>query len=381
MEMPNQPKRIMLVVGEASGDLYGAQLVNHLYQHDPSLDIYGVAGENLKREGIRVLVDVARIAGMGLAELVGNLKSLWRAYWLLRRSLRDQRPDLLILIDFPEFNLRLARLAYHWDIPVLYYISPQVWAWRKGRTRKIARWVSRIAVVFPFEVPLYEKEGARVTFVGHPLLDLVRSNQSRDVTLNRHGLDPTKQTIVMLPGSRKREVDYLFPLMLRAATRLCAQQEIQFVVLRASTVDRRQIETMLSMAPIPVTIAEMDAYNVLNASDMAWVASGTATLEAALLRKPMIVVYRLSWLTYALARLLVRVNHIGMVNIVAGERVVPELIQGDVTEDKICTETQRILTDPNLCRQMVKRLEEVRKRLGSPGAPRRVAEMALSLIN
>lgn len=381
MEMPNQAKRIMLVVGEASGDLYGAQLVNHLYRQNPSLDIYGVAGENLKREGIRVLFDVARLAGMGLAELVGNLRSLWNAYWLLRKSLRDQRPDLLILIDFPEFNLRLARLAHRWEIPVLYYISPQVWAWRKGRTRKIARWVSRVAVVFPFEVPLYEREGARVTFVGHPLLDVVHCSESRDITLKRHGLDPTKQTIVMLPGSRRREVEYLLPLMLRAATRLCTQREIQFVVLKASTVDREQLETLLSMAPVPVVMVEMDAYNLMNASDMAWVASGTATLEAALLRKPMIVVYRLSRLTYALARLLVRVNYIGMVNIVAGARVVPELIQDDVTEDRICTETQRILTDPNLTRQIVKRLEDVRERLGSPGAPRRVAEMALSLIN
>ncbi len=379
--MPNQAKRIMLVVGEASGDLYGAQLVNHLYRQNPSLDIYGVAGENLKREGIRVLFDVARLAGMGLAELVGNLRSLWNAYWLLRKSLRDQRPDLLILIDFPEFNLRLARLAHRWEIPVLYYISPQVWAWRKGRTRKIARWVSRVAVVFPFEVPLYEREGARVTFVGHPLLDVVHCSESRDITLKRHGLDPTKQTIVMLPGSRRREVEYLLPLMLRAATRLCTQREIQFVVLKASTVDREQLETLLSMAPVPVVMVEMDAYNLMNASDMAWVASGTATLEAALLRKPMIVVYRLSRLTYALARLLVRVNYIGMVNIVAGARVVPELIQDDVTEDRICTETQRILTDPNLTRQIVKRLEDVRERLGSPGAPRRVAEMALSLIN
>ena len=236
-------------------------------------------------------------------------------------------------------------------------------------------------MVFPFEVPLYEKEGARVTFVGHPLLDLVHCSESRVTTLKRHGLDPAKQTIVMLPGSRRKEVEYLLPLMLRAATRLCTQGEIQFVVLRASTVDRGQIETMLSTAPVPVAMVEMDAYNLMNASDMAWIASGTATLEAALLGKPMIVVYRFSWLTYALARLLVRVNHIGMVNIVAGDRVVPELIQDDVTEEGICTETQRILTDPNLTRQIVKRLEEVRDRLGSPGAPRRVAEMALSLIN
>ncbi|NIO09906.1 MAG: lipid-A-disaccharide synthase [Deltaproteobacteria bacterium] len=379
--MSKDAKKIMLVVGEASGDLYGAQLVNQLYRQDPSLDIYGVAGENLKREGIRVLFDVARLAGMGLAELIGNIKSLWLAYWLLRRSLKDQRPDLLILIDFPEFNLRLARLAHRWNIPVLYYISPQVWAWRKGRTRKIARWVSRIAVVFPFEVPLYEKEGARVTFVGHPLLDLVHSNQSREDTLKRYRLDPDKQTIVMLPGSRKREVEYLLPLMLRAAARLSLDGEIQFVVLRANTVKPEQLEEILSTVSLPVAVVEMDNYNLLNAANLAWVASGTATLEAALLKKPMIIVYRLSWITYLLARLLVRVNHIGMVNIIAGDRVVPELIQDDVTAEKICSETQRILSDKNVTQQIVGKLENVRERLGSPGAPQRVAELALSLID
>ncbi|MFQ5849141.1 MAG: lipid-A-disaccharide synthase [Candidatus Binatia bacterium] len=370
----------MLVVGEASGDIHGAQLAKRLYQCDPTLDICGVAGESLKREGITVLFDVARLTGMGLAEVMGNLKPLWQAYRLLQRFLRDQRPDLLILIDFPEFNLRLARLAKHLEIPVLYYVSPQVWAWRRGRTRKIARWVSQMAVVFPFEVPLYEKEGARVTFVGHPLLDIVHPTQPRDATLGRHGLDPIRQTIALLPGSRRSEVAYLLPPMLQAADLLSRQMEIQFVLIRASTVQRRQLDAMLARASVPVCIVEGDAYNVLNASDLAWVASGTATLEAALLGKPMIIVYRLARLTYALARLLVRVKHIGMVNIVAGDRVVPELIQGDATGERILAETQRILTDTHLRQQMIKRLGEVRERLGSPGAPARVAEIALSLM-
>jgi len=371
----------MLVVGEASGDLYGAQLVRRLFQQDPTLEIFGVAGENLKQVGIKVVFDAARLTGMGLAELVGNFRTLWNAYRLLQELLREKRPDLLVLIDFPEFNLRLARLAKQLGIPVLYYISPQVWAWRPRRTRQISRWVSRIAVVFPFEVPLYEKEGAQVTFVGHPLLELVHSNQTREVTLQRYGLDPKKQTIAILPGSRRREVQYLLPLMLRAAEHLSGEKEIQFILPRASTVQREQLEAALAMASVPVSIADEDTYNVVNGSDFAWVASGTATLETALLQKPMIVVYRLSWITYILARLLVRVSHIGMVNIVAGERVVPELVQGEVTQERIVAETERILMNPQLYQQTVKRLGEVRERLGSPGAPSRVAEIALSLID
>ena len=371
----------MLVVGEASGDLYGAQLVKRLLQQDPTLEIFGVAGERLKQAGIRVVFDVTRLTGMGLTELVGNLWTLWQAYGLLKRLLIEKRPDLLILIDFPEFNLRLARLAKELEIPVLYYISPQVWAWRRYRTRQISRWVSRIAVVFPFEVPLYAKEGAQVTFVGHPLLELVQSSRSREETLQRYGLDPKKQTIAILPGSRRTEVQSLLPMMLRAAKRLLQQRDVQFILAKASTIQREQVEAELAVASVPVSIADEDTYNVVNGVDLAWVTSGTATLETALLQKPMIVLYRVSWFTFALARLLVRVKHIGMVNIVAGDRVVPELLQGDVTEERILAETQRILANPHLYQQMVNRLGEVRERLGSPGAPGRVADIALSLMN
>lgn len=378
--VPKNPKQVMLVVGEASGDLYGAQLVKRLLQQDPTLEIFGVAGEGLKQAGIRVVLDVARLTGMGLTELVGSLWTLWQAFGLLKRLLKEKRPDLLILIDFPEFNLRLARLAKKLGIPVLYYISPQVWAWRRYRTRQISRWVSCIAVVFPFEVPLYVKERAQVTFVGHPLLELVQSSRSREETLKRYGLDPNKQTIAILPGSRKREVQSLLPILLRAAKRLLRQRDVQFILARASTIQREQVEAALAVASVPVPIADADTYNVVNGVDLAWVASGTATLETALLQKPMIVLYRVSWITFALARLLIRVKHIGMVNIVAGDRVVPELIQGEVTEERILAETQRILASPHLYQQMVKRLGEVRERLGSPGAPGRVAEIALSLM-
>ncbi len=380
-ESVKRPKRIMIVVGEASGDLHGAHLVKALYRRDPTLEIFGVAGDGLKREGIKVIFDVDRLTGMGFAELAGNLKTIWQAYRLLRKALREERPNLLILVDFPEFNLRLARLAKKSGISVLYYISPQVWAWRKRRTQKIARLVDRMAVVFPFEVPLYQNEGVAVSFVGHPLLDLAHSSEPRERTLRQYGLDPSRQTIAILPGSRSREVAYHLPPMLEAADRLERQLKMQFILVRATTVERGILDGILEKAAVKVPIAEGNTYNVLHACDLVWAASGTATLETALMLRPMVIVYRLSWLTYALARLLVRVSHIGMVNIIAGESVVPELIQSDVTADKIVAESRAILQDPELRKRIVGKLSQVREKLGSPGASERVAEIAFSMIS
>ncbi|OGQ50844.1 MAG: lipid-A-disaccharide synthase [Deltaproteobacteria bacterium RIFCSPLOWO2_02_FULL_57_26] len=370
----------MVVVGEASGDLHGAQLVRSLCQRHTELEIFGVAGERLRQEGVRVIFDVARLTGMGLAELAGNLRTLWMAYRLVRGALRKEKPDLLILIDFPEFNLRLARLARRIKIPVLYYISPQVWAWRKRRVKQIARWVDHIAVVFPFEVAIYEKRGMRVSFVGHPLLDVVRSHQPRQATLAQLGLDPSRRTIALLPGSRRREIAYHLPPMLEAADRLSEEMEVQFVLVRASTVERGELERLLARSSTRLAIAEGNAYDVLNACDLAWAASGTATLETALMLKPMVIVYRLAWLTYALARLLVRVDHIGMVNIIAGQTVVPELIQNEVTPERILFETRRMLLDGELYRQIVEQLAAVRQKLGTPGAAERVADIALGMM-
>jgi lipid-A-disaccharide synthase len=374
-------KRVLLVAGEASGDLHGSHLVRALRERDSALEISAVGGEALKREGAKIIFDVARIAGMGLTELAGNLTSLWRAYSQVKKNLREHRPSLLILIDFPDFNLRVARVAKRLGVPVLYYISPQVWAWRKRRIAEIARLADRVAVVFPFEAPLYEQAGVKVEFVGHPLLDVARASRPREETLARLGLDPSKQTIALLPGSRRREVAYHLPVMIEAAEMLSKEMALQFILVRASTVGRDSLERSLSGASVGVSLSDGDAYNVLHACDLAWTASGTATLETALMLRPMVIVYRLSRMTYALARRLVRVDSIGMANIIAGEKVVPELIQNEVTAEKIAAESRAILGDRELRERMISKLSEVRAKLGSPGAAGRTADIALAMMN
>jgi lipid-A-disaccharide synthase len=378
--MAAQSKQIMLVVGEASGDIHGANLVRALSDKDPTLRFFGVAGEQLKRTNFEVLFDVSKIAGMGLVELAGSVRNILRAYAALRRALRERRPDLLVLIDFPEFNLRLAKLAKRLKIPVLYYISPQVWAWRRGRIRQIAKWVDHMVVVFPFEVPLYQKQGVRVSFVGHPLLDIVRCRDSREAILAQLELDAGKRTIAILPGSRPGEVSYHLPVLLDAAFRLSRDAEVQFVLIRASTVERRELESILERVPMKIPVVEDKRYEAVNACDLAWTASGTATVETALLLKPMIIVYRLSWLTYALARMLVTTKHVGMVNIIAGEAVVPELIQNDFTADGILRETRNLLENPDRRETIVSKLLALREKLGTPGAAHRVANIAISMI-
>ena len=374
------PKQIMLVVGEASGDVHGASLVEALHRRDTGVKVFGVAGEQLQRTTFESLFSVAQLTGMGLVELAGNLKNLWRAYRLLKRALRERRPDLLILIDFPEFNLRLARVAKSMGIPVLYYISPQIWAWRRGRVKHIARWVDHMAVVFPFEATFYQHRGVKVTFVGHPLLQSVFPKKDRASVFASLGLDVAKPAIALLPGSRRREVDYHLPVMRDAAVLLYKKRPVQFYCVRASTIDRAILEATLLDAKVPIKLVETDRYDAVHAADLVWTASGTATLETALLARPMIVIYRLSWATYWLARLLVRVKHIGMVNLLAGERVVPELIQSDVNAARLAAESETLLDDQALCSAITEKLAKLRERLGTPGAADRVADLAFSMM-
>jgi lipid-A-disaccharide synthase len=373
-------KEVMVVVGEASGDIHGARLVEALLQRDPNLSLFGVAGEQLESLRFDALVSVSQLAGMGLIELAGNIKSLWNAFHLLRRALSERKPNLLVLIDFPDFNLRLARRAKRLGVPVLYYVSPQIWAWRKGRVRQIARWVDRMAVVFPFEARFYQNHGVNVQFVGHPLLDTVRVTQPRDAVLRKLGLNSRAPVIALLPGSRRREVAYHLPVMAEAAARLRRERDIQFFCVRASTVEHSALESDCRTAGIDITIVDQDRYDAINAADLVWTASGTATLETALLLKPMIIVYRLAWLTYWFARLLVRVEHIGMVNLIAGERVVPELVQSEFTPERVIEESRRILDGPETRARIVKKLLKLREQLGSGGAAGRVADLALTMM-
>jgi lipid-A-disaccharide synthase len=378
--MATQSKQVMVVVGEASGDVHGAQLVRALSDKDHTLRFFGVGGEQLQQTHFEALFNVSQLASMGLVELAGSARNIWKAYRILSQAMRERNPNLLVLIDFPEFNLRLAKLAKKLGIPVLYYISPQIWAWRRGRVRQIARWVDHMALVFPFEVQFYEKWGVQVSFVGHPLLDTVCSRESRESMLAKLGLDARKQTIAILPGSRRGEISYHLPVLLDAALRLSQDSAVQFLAIRASTVDRRDIESILKRVPLRIPIVEDKRYDAVNACDLAWTASGTVTVETALLLKPMIIVYRLSWLTYALARMLVKVKHVGMVNIMAGEAVVPELIQGDFTAASVVKETRNLLENQDLRDRIVGKLVALREKLGAPGAANRVANIALSMI-
>jgi lipid-A-disaccharide synthase len=376
----DQPHRVLLVAGEASGDLHGADLVRALRARLPDLEVFGLGGERLREEGMKTVADARDVAAVGLTEAVGRLSALWHAYRALVRRLREDPPDLCVLIDFPEFNLRLARVAKRAGVPVLYYIGPQVWAWRRGRVRKIARRVDRLAVVFPFEPALYAGRLPAVEFVGHPLLDRVRVTRGREETLRAHGLDPARRTVVLLPGSRPNEIHYLLPRLLEAVRMLGADGR-QFPLALAHTLPAEEIRRQVRAAGADVTVIEGDTYNLIAAADLALVSSGTATLECALIECPMVIVYHLAPLTYALGRVLVRgVSYIGMPNIVAGREVVPELLQGRATPENIATAARSILDDPARHAATVNDLRDVRRRLGRGGAAGRAAAIAFEML-
>jgi len=375
-----RPRRVLLVAGEASGDLHGADLVGALRQRIPNLEVVGVGGSHLRAVGMRTIADARDIATVGLVEGVGRLRAILRAYRALARMLRDGQPDLAVFIDFPEFNLRLARVAKRAGVPVFYYIGPQVWAWRRGRIRTVARRVDALALVFPFEPALYAPRCPGVEFVGHPLLDRVRVTRSREETLTRYGLDRERPTVALLPGSRRKEIRYVLPRLLDAAEILRERRGCQFLLALAPTVERVQVEQEIARRRVAVRVAADDTYNVIHAADVALVASGTATLETALLERPMVIVYRLSPVTYGVARLLVGVRHIGIPNIVAGRPVVPELVQGFATGQRIAAAAQDILDDPAERRRMVGELAAIRGHLGPGGAATRAAEIACRLL-
>jgi lipid-A-disaccharide synthase len=377
---PPAPRRVLMVAGEASGDVHGADLLGALRARVPALEVAGIGGDGLRRAGMRTIADAGDVATVGVVEGVRQLGTLMRLYRALTRTLRENPPDLCILVDFPEFNLRIARAAKRAGVPVLYYIGPQVWAWRRGRVRTIARRVDHLAVVFPFEPALYTGRDCAVEFVGHPLLDRVRATRSREATLAAHGLDPTKRLVLLLPGSRAKEVDHLLPPMLAAVKELAAPDR-QFVLALAHTVPRAGVEAAIHRTGAGVPVVDEDTYNLMAAADLALVASGTATLECALLECPMVIAYRVARLTYALARVLVRgVRHIGMPNIVAGRGIVPELLQGAVTGPRLAAEARAILETPGRREDMIADRRAVRARLGRGGAAARAAAIAAEML-
>jgi lipid-A-disaccharide synthase len=375
-------KKILMVAGEVSGDLHGAHLMEAIHRIDPNIQFFGIGGERLERMGMKLLYRSQSLSVVGITEVLSKLKTILKALRGLKQCLDQERPDLVLLIDFPDFNLRVARSAHQRGIPILYYISPQVWAWRPGRIKLIAHWVKKMVVLLPFEAPLYEEAGVDVEWVGHPLLDLVKPSLPKTEALGRLGLDPIRPIIGLLPGSRMEEVKRHLPILLNTAQLL--QKEIstlQFIIPLASGISIKTLSPYMEKDNLQIKVVEGFAYDVMNLSELLIMASGTATLEGAILRKPMVIIYKVSLLSYWIGRLLVKVDHIGLVNVVAGKEIAPELIQNDANPKRIAEESLRILKDEKLRQSMIESMERVRTRLGEPGAAQRAARIVYSLLH
>ena len=370
----------MIVAGEASGDIYGADLVSEANRLVPGSHFFGIGGARMREAGVETLVDSSDMAVVGLVEVIKHFDVISAAFGKLKQIILQTPPDLLILIDYPGFNLRLAKVAKKAGIKVLYYISPQIWAWRQGRVKKIARLVDHMAVILPFEAPFYEKAGVPVTFVGHPMLDLVQVRLNRSAAATSFSLDPARKVVGLFPGSRHNEIERLLPMIIGAATRLKEQfPDVQFILPLASTLSSNDIIPQLTAAGLDVTTTRDRIHDMIRACDAVISVSGTVTLEIALVGTPMVIIYKLSPLTYQIAKRLIKVPNIGLCNIVAGETMVRELIQDEANPEMIAAEIAELLTDQAYHASIVDKLGHVRSKLGCGGASARVAALALEL--
>jgi len=371
-----RPKELLVVAGEASGDLHGARLVSELRQLVPGLVTFGLGGDELQAAGLQSVAHSSEVAVVGITEVLRVLPRIKQVFASLLREVDRRRPDAAVLIDFPDFNLRLAKELERRGLPIVYYISPQVWAWRKGRVRTIAKLVDRMLVLFPFEVDFYRRHQVEVVHVGHPLVDEVpQLSQAWD-----RGEPEGPFRVALLPGSRLGEVEALLPTMLQAVRRLAAQLPIAVSLIKAPTVPRELLEEQIELSGLPVRIVAEDRFAAVADSHLALCASGTATLEVGLLGTPMIVVYRLGFWTYSLAKALVRLPSISLVNLVLGRPVVPELLQGQANPERIAAEAESVLLEDDERAEMRKGLAELRGRLGEGGASGRAAKEIAAVL-
>lgn len=378
--------RAMIVAGEASGDLHAAKLVRTVHAQLPSVQFFGIGGSDMREAGVDVRVDSSDLAIVGLVEVLFHYRRLKAILEAMRTLLRKERPDLLILTDYPDFNLRLAETAKAIGVPVLYYISPQVWAWRQGRVKSIRERVDMMAVVFPFEETFYREHHVPVRFVGHPLVDEVNTGDDRDALLQEFGLDPKRQVVGLFPGSRRGEIKRLLPVLLKTAARLREHNpEIQFLLPRASTISEQDLAPYLSHAhgadePLNIRIVSGRSRDIMRACDVIATASGTVTLEIALTGTPMVIIYKVALLTYLIVGRMLKIDHIGLCNIVAGERIVPELIQHQARPDRIASEVQGLLDDPAQAQAMRDKLASVREKLGAAGGDQDIGTLVVEML-
>jgi lipid-A-disaccharide synthase len=370
----------MISCGEPSGDLYAAELARRIRAHEPAAAITGFGGERLRAAGANLLGDFSGLSVTGLLEVARLLPRTYAMYRRLVAAARRERPDVLVAVDFPDFNFRLATAIKRFGVPIVYYISPQLWAWRSGRMKTMRALADRVLVIFPFEEPIYRDAGVPVQWVGHPLLDVMPPPQPKDALVASLGLSATAPIVALLPGSRRNEVGAILPGLAAAAGRIRAGlPDVQFAVARAPHISDDLLAPLLSIQGARPMVLDGQADELLQVADVALVASGTVTVQAALHECPMVVVYRLSPLTYKLGRPFVRVSTFAMANLVAGSRVVPELIQDDFTPERVAAETLDILTNRARAARMREDLRKVRLRLGTPGASDRAAQAVLEV--
>ncbi|NIA29328.1 MAG: lipid-A-disaccharide synthase [Actinobacteria bacterium] len=374
------PPKIMILAGEASGDLHGGKLVCALKEKRPDCEIFGIGGDHMQKAGMEIFYHVDQLAYIGFTEVVLHYFFFRRVFHDLLNKVQSLKPDILVLVDYPGFNLRFAAKANHYGVKTFYFIAPQVWAWGQGRAKKMANFIDRMGVIFDFEVPFFEKAGIKADFVGHPLLDGLKTQKSRKEFCSQFNIDPQKPILALLPGSRPQEIANLLPVMLETGLTIQMKHpELQIAISKAPTISSHLLNKTAT-TKTNARIIENATYELMKYASAAIVASGTATLETALFQTPFVITYRVSPLSYFIGKKLIKIENIGLVNVVSGQKVVPEFIQDAVSVDNLEPAVESLLFDQNARQQQIEKLQTVRKKLGAPGAPVRTANIILGMI-
>jgi lipid-A-disaccharide synthase len=379
--MTDKGINLMIIAGEVSGDLLGSELAAELMQLNNNIKLFGIGGDKMKEAGVEIIYNINKLAFLGFAEVVRHIPFVKKVQNDLIKVIKEKKIKYIIMIDYPGFNLNFAKKIKPLGVKILYYVSPQIWAWGKRRIKKIKNLVRKMFVVFSFEEKLYKDEGVDVEFVGHPLLDRISRYGflSKENFFEIYNLDTAKDILLILPGSRKFEVEKIFPACIEAALRLKKEFHLQIVVARAANIDEKLFEEISPLSGYKI-IKDRN-YELMRYSKVGIIKSGTSTLESGLFELPMVIVYKTSFLTYFISKSLVRLNNIGMANIVSGENVVPELIQHNVNPDSVYNEVKKILSDSNLFDSIKRKLSNIKIKLGSEEAAKRTAQSIYSLLN
>ncbi len=371
--------KIMLSAGEVSGDIHGASLAREIKKLSPSTELFGFGGEKMSAAGVRLVRDYKDYNVMGVVEVVKNLRRIFKLLDELTEIIREEKPDLLVLIDYPDFNWRLASRVKKFGVKILSYIPPSAWAWRKGRAADCAKIADEFIAIFPFELPVYEAAGAKISFFGNPLVDTVKPGFSVTEARDYFGVRESEHVILLLPGSRRQEIKLILPAMLDAVKILSAQKPARFFLPLADNVDESKIRQMISAAKVDVTLTKSQRYDLMHIADAAMATSGTVVMEAALLGLPCVVLYKMARLNYFIGKMLVKIDNFSLPNILMGKKIQPELLQDEVTAEKIVEEISKLYCGEKNREKVVADLKTSCAKLGEPGAASRVAKKILEV--